>query len=108
LAKHQGRPPADLATLKKWAESLPKADLHNLYGSENPDLSKAFTSPRDGQEYVLRKSSGGVPGGGDGAGRVLLYERTGDSQGKRFVAFETGQVEEVDAEKFKKLVPEAK
>jgi hypothetical protein len=57
-----------------------------------------FTSPRDGQPYVVHYKQ---------AGTVVAYERDG-KDGKRLVAYPSGQVEEVDETRFKQLVPSAK
>jgi len=103
LSKSRGTPPADVAALKQFATSLGAEDLKGI-GIEG-DVDQLFVSPRDSEPYVYRRpAKAGMPGMGPEA--VLFYEKTG-KDGKRFVAYPSGKTEQVDAAKFKELVPEA-
>lgn len=61
-------------------------------------VDAAFTSERDGQPLVV--AYGGPPAGSD----IVVYEQTG-VDGLRYVGHRIGNVELVDAAKFKELVP---
>src|SRR5262249_23603225 len=107
-AKNKGQSPPDAAALKKFVKTLDKERLEAL-GVDPSNLDSLFISPRDKQEYVVRKKppQKGVPDPMAPA-TVVLYEQTGDGSGRRYVAYENVRVEEVDADKFKQLVPEAR
>jgi hypothetical protein len=96
LSNHRGKPPKDAAQLKAFAKTV---DVRKL-GVD--DLEKAFVSPRDGQPYVLVAQTAGVPD--PTRPSVIAYEQTG-KDGRRFVAFATTAVEEVDETRFAELVP---
>jgi hypothetical protein len=96
-AAHRGTPPPDEAALKKFISGLSPTEQSGL-GIDPANLEKMFTSPRDGQPYVvLYKSSGAV----------IAYEQVGKN-GKRLVAYPDTKVEEVDEARLKELVPGAK
>lgn len=96
LASHRGKPPRDAAQLKAFAKTV---DVKK-FGVE--DLERAFVSPRDGQPYVVVAQTAGVPDPSRPA--VIAHEQTGKG-GRRFVAFSTTAVEEVDDTRFAELVP---
>ena len=64
-----------------------------------PGTISIFTSPRDQQKYVVRYNLKLEPGGPT---RAVAWEATGHN-GKRFVAYSTGEVEEVDEAKYQKV-----
>jgi hypothetical protein len=97
ISTHRGQPPPDEAALKKFIPTL-SADELRAMGVDTNNLDTLFTSPRDGQPYVVHYKQPGA---------VVAYERDG-KEGKRLVAYPSGQVEEVDEARFKQLVPSAK
>jgi len=101
-SRNKGQVPPNVEALKAFARTL-SADQLKGFGVEG-DLDQLFISPRDGEPFVYRVVKDGAPG--VGANAVVFYEKTGKN-GKRWVAYSTAQVEEVDAAKFKELVPEA-
>jgi hypothetical protein len=101
LARNKGRGPRDAAELKAFVARLPKSNLESM-GIDPALLDSYFVSPRDSKPYVFRdRSKAPTP-----PPAVILYEQEGTG-GKRMVGFETTKVEEVDAARFKELVPEA-
>lgn len=103
LGAHRGQTPGSEAELRKYVEGLSEADRKSRGIS---DVSQIFLSPRDGQAYVVRYGvKVGVPGP-DGAPWVA-HEKDG-KDGKRFVAFVTGQIEEVDEARFAKIIDQSK
>jgi hypothetical protein len=98
---HQGKPPADEAEFRAFVETVSAEDIAEL-GAK--DLSKLWTSVRDGQPYVVTYGNLTNPQGP--AGPVVIYEKIG-SGGKRFVGTSLGNVEEVDEARFRELVPAA-
>jgi hypothetical protein len=104
---HKGTPPRDLDELKAFTRKLDKEQLDNLH-VEPGELDKLFTSTRDNKPFALRgnvKAAPGDPTAGPAA-PVIAYEQEG-SGGKRWVAFGNTDVQELDARRFKELVPEA-
>src|SRR5262245_14244731 len=99
LANHRGKPPKDAAQLKAFAKT---GDVKK-FGVD--DLERAFVSPRDGQPYVVVAQAAGVPD--PSRPGVIAYEQTGKG-GRRFVAFSTTAVEEIDEARFAELVPQRK
>ena len=96
-------PPPNVEALKQFGKSLSADDLKSV-GLESGDLDQIFVSSRDNEPFVYRPpSKGAVPL----PNAVVFYEKTG-KDGKRYVAYPMGKVEEVDEAKFKELVPEAK
>jgi hypothetical protein len=105
-AMNKGKPPPDEASLRKFIAGLSADELAGL-GLDSGNLDKLFVSPRDGQPYVVRyKTSASLPGP-DGTVPVIAYEQIGKG-GKRLVARGTSQVEEIDEQKLRQLVPDAK
>jgi hypothetical protein len=104
IGSHKGRSPANEAEFKKFILSLPAPEREALGVADPNNIDTLFTSPRDGQPYVIRykQSSSGLVGG---QATVFAYEKTGKN-GKRYVATSVGNVEEVDEQRFKQLVPE--
>src|SRR5438132_888315 len=78
LAKNKGQSPPDAAALKKFVKTLDKERLEAL-GVDPSNLDSLFISPRDKQEYVVRKKppQKGVPDP-MAPPTVVLYEQTGD------------------------------
>ncbi len=95
----KGQSPPDLATFKKFIESLP-AD--RLMGNTPDEL---FMSPRDKQPYVViyNVKPTGMPGGPDPV-PLIAYEQTGVG-GKRYIADVMVGVQEVDEGAFQTLLP---
>jgi len=103
-SKFRGPPPS-VDALKEFARSLDADGLKSI-GLESSDLDQIFVSSRDNEPFVYRKPAKGVGMPGPGASsEVVFYEKTGKN-GKRYVAYVTAKVEEVDEAKFKQLVPE--
>src|SRR5262245_43574007 len=94
---HRGTAPPDEASLKKFISGLSPTEQTGL-GIDPANLDKMFTSPRDGQPFVVVYKSPGA---------VIAYEQVGKN-GKHLVAYPEGKVEEVDEARFKELVPGAK
>ena len=94
ISQHRGRPPKSEKVLRKFIEEQSDTFLDSFSAESIDDL---FTSPRDNEPYVVvygKKAS------------VVAYEKVG-VDGKRFVAYDIGGVEEVDEAKFAELVPDA-
>jgi hypothetical protein len=88
--------PADESALREFGGTLtPEQRDESLIGD---DLDTIFTSPRDGQPYVIRYGLKIDPGG---ATRAVAWEATG-KDGKRFVALTMGYVEEYNDATFRK------
>jgi hypothetical protein len=96
ITKHRGQPPPDEAALKKFIPTISPDELRAL-GVDSSNLDALFTSPRDGQPYVVRYRQ---------SASVVAYEREGKN-GKRYVAYSNTKVEEVDDAQLKQLVPDA-
>jgi len=96
-AAHRGAPPPDEAAFKKFISGLSPTEQTGL-GIDPANLDKLFTSPRDGQSYVVRYKA---------TGPVIAYEQVGKN-GKHMVVYPNTQVEEVDEARLKELVPGAK
>jgi hypothetical protein len=104
VSKNRGQPPADMAELKRFANSNSKGELASR-GITATNLDDIFFSSRDKQEfgYLRPMSFVGAPGGGNES--VVFYEKVG-AAGKRYVGFSTpGKVEEVNELMFNELVP---
>lgn len=104
IQANKGKPPANADQLKAFARKL-SADDAKKVGIDTGDVDSVFTSQRDGKPFVFRDpgkaSKGATPD------NVVIYEQEG-SRGKRLVIYPMGKTEEVDAARFKELVPEAK
>jgi len=96
VARNKGKPPANREVFEKFVKSLSAEELKR-FGVEG-NVDDLFVSPRDGEPYVLRS----VPEMG-AAKTVVLHEKTG-KKGKRWVAFSTSEVQEVDQARFEELV----
>jgi hypothetical protein len=110
LGQNRGAPPKNADDLKKFARSLSADELKGL-NIEPAEIDDLFVSPRDNQPLVFRSlAKSAAVGGPDGGGKVVLaYEKEGGG-GKRYVVYLSppGDAGEVDDDKFKELVPEAK
>jgi hypothetical protein len=100
LSQHQGKPPANEAEFKAYVKALRPSDL-KAFGVDDP--SKIFVSDRDNKPYVVVYGKPKGPPGPGGAA-VIAYEQEG-KEGMRWVASSSGAVEEVDAARFRQLVP---
>lgn len=94
----RNKPPADEAEFKKFVnERVDGAGLER-YDIQSPE--ELFISKRDGKPFVVfygKKPKGVDP-------EVVAYEQEG-IDGKRWVAFSLGNIEEVDETRFRELVP---
>jgi hypothetical protein len=97
ISKHKGAVPPSEAALKKFIQT---SNLQEELSLGN--LDQLFISPRDNQPYVVRYGAKSKAAIGDSQ-RVIAYEQEGRG-GKRFVAFITTAVEEVNEERFEELV----
>jgi hypothetical protein len=97
---HQGRPPKDEAEFKQFLKGLDAQQLASA-GVSTAEVDSLFISPRDNQPYDVRYNDPPPPEGPDGPSAVVV-ERTGVG-GKRFVAYSTGKVEEIDDAKYQKV-----
>jgi hypothetical protein len=80
--------PPDEAALREFAQKLTAQEREDyLIGN---DLESIWTSPRDGQKYVIEYNLKLDPGGKI---RAVAWEATGQD-GKRYVALSRGYVEE--------------
>jgi hypothetical protein len=95
LAKNKGQPPANEQAFRKFLQDTITSR------QQQATVDDWLTSPRDQEVYGILF---GTRGKSDRA--VFVYEKKGKN-GKRFVGFSNGGVEEVDATKFKELVPGA-
>jgi hypothetical protein len=97
--KNKGKLPPDEKALKAFIKSLPPQELTAM---KLNDVDALFISPRDEQPFVVvyQQTPPPVPSGAPV--HVVAYERQGVG-GKRYVAFATGQLEEVDAERAQTL-----
>ncbi len=99
LGSHRGQAPVNEQELREFLETMSESERQK---QGITDISKFFQSPRDGQPYVVRYGVQlGAPGP-DGAPWVA-HEKTGQA-GKRFIAFSTGQMDEVDEAKFQAIL----
>jgi hypothetical protein len=96
VAANRGQLPRDEAALKSYGKSL-SPQLLEVMGIK--DLDAAFTSPRDGQPYVV------VYGASKAMGVIIAHERTG-RDGTRLVATREGAAQEVEETEFQKLASE--
>ena len=102
IAQNRGQPPANEAAFRAFVEKEGPSLLEQF---EAKDVSSLFVSSRDKKPYtILYGPLTGPPGP---AGQpVFAYEQEGVG-GMRLVASSLGAVDEVDATKFKQLVPSA-
>ncbi len=103
VGTHRGQGPASREEFAQFVADMKPEDLKAMGIKDAKDM---FKSSRDDQEIVVRY---GIPipppGGGDPT--VVAYEGQGVN-GKRLVVYGTAGVEEITAERLKKLVPDAK
>jgi hypothetical protein len=98
---HDGTPPQNIEELRRYVERTTSSVQLTALKATNVD--ELFASPRDGQPYKMIKLPR-LPSPIGGQPRpVVLYEQFGQ-QGKRYVAYLGGGVEEIDAETFIQLV----
>lgn len=101
---NEGRPPRDVNELRRYvAKSTSDKQLAAMNVANADEL---FTSERDGKPFMMVPLKRLPPPSDEGQPVVVFYEQAGED-GNRFVAFMGGGVEEVDAERFKTLVPSA-
>jgi hypothetical protein len=91
-----GRPPQNEAELKKFLAGE-RAKLEAAHVSSPDEL---FVSENDGAPLVIRYGPRPAGPGRD----VIAYEKVG-VDGKRFVAFSTGDAFALDEAKFRELIP---
>jgi hypothetical protein len=89
VERHKQGPPSEPA-LREFGQKLTAKERDEYLLGD--DLESIFTSPRDGQKYVLRYSLKLDPGGPT---RAVAWEAVGQG-GKRYVALSMGYVEEYD------------
>ena len=97
---HHGQPPADEAQFKQFIKSLDARQL-TAAGVTAAEVDTLFVSPRDGQPYEIRYDTSPAKGP-EGTAAAVVVERVG-AGGKRFVAYSTGQVEEIDEAGYQKI-----
>jgi len=98
IGTNRGKSPADEKELKEFIRSQPAQELTNLGVT---DVEALFVSSRDKKPYKFNfKAKSSNPG----EIAVFAWEQEG-IEGKRYVGGTLGQIEEVDAERFQKLVP---
>lgn len=100
-SQNRGRTPPDKEALKKFIASHPAAELAAL---KITDVEQLFVSPRDKQPYVVCYGAKLPPPGPSGS-PVVAHEKDG-VEGRRFVAFSNGGVDELDDARFRELVPQ--
>jgi hypothetical protein len=92
-----GHPPATEAEFKQAIKGQLKPMTEALHVS---DADALFTSKRDGKPIVILYGTRPPGAGSD----IVAYEQAGQD-GKRLVGYSLGVVEEVDAARFRELVP---
>jgi hypothetical protein len=99
---NSGTPPSRVEELRHYLEqATSKAQLKAMGVT---DAGEMFISPRDGKPYKMIALPRLPPPAAGQPPPVVLYEQVG-WQGKRYVAYLGGGVEEVDVDKFQQLVP---
>jgi hypothetical protein len=100
-ALSQGQALKDEESFKRFVNSFDAETLERIKGASGvASVDELFISERDGQPYVI--FFGRPPAGV--AADLVAYERAG-VDGKRFVGYGLGVVEEVDEQRFNELVP---
>ena len=89
---HDGREPDSAAELREWVKAK---DPQELAERQITDVDSLFTSSRDGESFVIVPSEKGAVTSDQN--RIVAYEQTG-IDGLRLVAFDLGQVMEMDGE----------
>jgi hypothetical protein len=100
--KYHGKTPSNLEELRRYVGQSVTSEQLTALGVNSVDA--LFVSPRDGKPYTLIPLPHLPPPVAGEQPPVVLYEQIGQ-QGKRYVAYLGGGVEEVDAERFRQLVP---
>jgi hypothetical protein len=98
-AQNGGRPPASEEQFKKF---IAKQGTYMMQSYKLQSTDDVFISERDGQPYVVLY---GKPPQGTASG-LCAYEKTG-VDGRRYVGYMLGMIEEVDETRFRELVPNA-
>ena len=103
LAAQQGRTPKSDEEFKQFINGLDAGTRDRTFSAAGvSSADELFISERDGQPYVMvygRPPAGVAPG-------LVAYEQQG-ADGRRYVGYSVGMVEEVDQERFDKLVSKA-
>ena len=86
--KHKKGPPNEAALVEFGQKLTPEEREAYLITGE---IDSIFTSPRDGQKFVVKYNQRIDPG----QNRAIAWEATG-ANGKRFVALSIGYIEEYD------------
>lgn len=98
LARNQGKSPPNEEAFRRFLEKLSDDERKQMgIGA----VSEVFRSPRDEQPYVIRYGVT-IPPPGPGGAAWIAHEKEG-KEGKRFVAFATGQIREVDEAGFQEI-----
>jgi hypothetical protein len=95
--KANSKPPKSMEELKAWAQKHVKPGALEQWGSKN--VEELFTSPRDGQLYVVHPPQSTSPGmlpGRAGVAQVVLSERVGVN-GKALSVTGMGNISEQEA-----------
>ena len=90
--EHDGRDPQSADELQQWVRQL---DPQDLSARQISDVDSLFVSSRDGKPFVVVPRSGAATTSDQN--RIVAFEQTGVN-GLRWVAFDLGQVEEMDSE----------
>jgi len=99
IGRHRGQPPA---SEKEFKEFIRSSGTRESAGFDVSDVESLFVSSRDQKPYVVLYGKN-APAGKD---RVVAYEQEGEG-GRRFVANDLGNVQEVDEAQLKEMVPGA-
>ena len=99
LRTHQGKGPANETDFRNYVQKMADAERQQLGIT---DVSKFLQSPNDEQAYVVRYAFTPPPPGPSGVSWIA-HEKAG-KDGKRFVAFVTGQIREVDEAGFQEIL----
>lgn len=100
--KHLGVPPSSTTELRNYLEQTISISQCNAMGVNSID--QMLISPRDGKPYKLIALQRLPPPAPGMRPPVVFYEQVG-REGKRYVAYLGGGVEEVDVSLFQQLVP---
>ena len=101
VPQHEGKPPKNEYEFKAFLKEPQNLERLNKQ-FHFPDIDSIFISARDHKPYVV--IYGPTSGEGPAGQPVVAYEQDG-VEGKRFVASKLGAVEEVDEDKFRRMVP---
>lgn len=95
---HHDQPPGDAAEFRRYIDEVGEDALKRGTATTIEEL---FTSPRDNLPYVIVYGKQAMP---LLERDVVAYEQIG-KDGRRFVGFRLGYVEELDGAAFSKLIP---